>query len=78
MIQSARFSLRESPRSVNHGRGWTEGHAHRWLRAHGLRAPQPFRTPNQLRFRQADPSEFETFTTLTEDLPTGVQLLDAE
>lgn len=78
MIQSARFSLRESPRSINKGRGWTEGHAHRWLRAHGFLAPFAMRTANQLRYRQADPSQFTNFTTLTDDLPAGVQLIDAE
>jgi len=78
MIQSARFSLRQSPGSVNRGRGWTEADARRWLHANGLRAPRALRTANQLRFRQAEPSEFETFKTRTADLPAGVQLLDAE
>ncbi len=79
-IQSARFSIRQSPSSVNNGRGWTEETARRWLRAHDLRAPKADRTTNQLRFRQFPPGECrrDSFSTLSEDLPQGVQLLDCE
>jgi len=78
MIQSVRFSMHESPPSVNRGRGWREVDARRWLQAHGLHAPRALPTRNQLRFRQADPGDFDTFKTRTAALPVGVQLLDAE
>lgn len=77
-VQSARFSLRESPASVNSGRGWTEPAARDWLRAHDFIAPKADRTANQLRFRQFPPGECreDSFSTLTSDLPVGVQLVD--
>lgn len=75
--QSARFSTNESPSSVNGGRGWTAAAARAWLRAHDFNAPSPDRTTNQLRFRQFDPDRClrDSFSTITEELPRGVQLL---
>lgn len=79
-IQSARFSLRESPPTVNRGRGWTEQAARSWLRVNGLLAPAARTTPNQLRFRQFPPSRGapDSFRTQTDNVPRGVQLVSCD
>ncbi len=79
-IQSVAFLKNKSPRSVNGGRGWTVGAAQSWLRAHGFRTAKKDTTENQHRFRQFPPSECRTdsFRTLTEDVPKGVQLIDCK
>ncbi len=78
--QSVRFSKRESPGSVNSGRGWTVRSASAWLRAHDFKAAKPDITENQLRFRQFEPGSCkrDSFRTLTENLPRGVQLLSCD
>ncbi|MEE8146717.1 MAG: hypothetical protein V3T24_03875 [Longimicrobiales bacterium] len=78
--QSARFSTNESPASINRGRGWSVSSAGAWLRAHDFRVPRVDRTENQLRFRQFTPTacKRDSFRTLTEDLPRGVQLVTCD
>ena len=51
-----------------------------WLRAHDFRVPRVDRTENQLRFRQFTPTacKRDSFRTLTEDLPRGVQLVTCD
>lgn len=77
-VQSVAFSTRESPPGVNSGRGWTLETARAWLQRNGFRAPAVDRTTNQIRFRQFPPGECRdnSFRTLTEDVPAGVQLID--
>ena len=79
-IQSVRFSLLESPLTVNRGRGWTEQSARSWLRMNGLLAPAARLTPNQLRFRQFPPGKGapDSFRTQTDGVPRGVQLVSCD
>lgn len=76
MLQSVRFSLHESPRAVNGGRGWGRDDARRWLRAHGIAARSGGATENQYRFRVSPPREGAEFRTITDGLPRGVQQVE--
>jgi len=79
-VQSVAFSRNTSPGSVNSGRGWTSEEARAWLRRNGFLAPKEDVTRNQLRFRQFAPGlcDPDSFSTLTEDVPAGVQLIDCD
>ena len=79
-VQSVRFSRTESPRSVNAGRGWDPSSASMWLALNGFVVSAPLPTPGQWRFRQLPPDvpDPESFRTVTEDLPVGVQAVVAE
>ena len=75
-MQSVRFSMRESPRSVNRGRGWTRDDARRWLRANDLPARSGGHSKNQYRFRITDPVDGAEYTTRTTGVPLGVQVVE--
>lgn len=79
-VQSARFSVKESPSSVNKGQGWTVATARAWLQRNGFRSPAPAHTANQLRFRQFPPDQCRrgSYQTLTQNLPKGVELVDCK
>ncbi len=78
--QSVRFSKRESPRSINGGRGWSARSAGAWLRAHDFKVTKSDSTENQHRFRQFEPSscKVDSFRTITENLPRGIQLVSCD
>lgn len=79
-VQSVRFSKTESPAIVNYGRGWRPVDAMRWLHMNGFAGLIALETPGQWRFRQLEPDQPdpESFRTVTEDLPRGVQAVTAD
>lgn len=79
-VQSVRFSKTESPRLVNHGRGWTPETAREWLARNGFTGLMPLSSAGQWRFRQLPPEDPdpESFRTVTDGLPRGVQAVTAE
>lgn len=78
MLQSVRFSMRESPRSVNSGRGWGRDDARRWLRVNGIAARSGGASENQYRFRVTEPRDGVEYRTVTQDLPRGVQRVEMD
>jgi HK97 family phage prohead protease len=77
-MQAVSFSRSESPDDVNNGQGWTRDDAAAWCRAHDFKDDVPEAGEEEgarLWARQLDPDECETnsFRTITENFPVGVQ-----
>lgn len=79
-VQSLIFRTDESPADVNDGNGWTESTAKAWADDHDFRSDKSDESEDSIRLRQFDPSECEadSFMTLSENFPVGVQAAACE
>ncbi len=79
-VQSLIFQTAESPADVNDGNGWTESTAKAWADDHDFRSDKTDASEDSIRLRQFDPDECEadSFMTLSENFPVGVQAAACE